>query len=90
MVFDNFEIFNKHKELWIYMVYRYGILCKLREWSVIARDYRTFRSKLVGINKAKKNDCLENRTKNEIKYELFCVVFVCCRKMRKVLKSLDL
>jgi len=72
------------------MVYRYGILCKLREKSVIARDYRIFHSKLVGINKVKKNDRLENRTKNEIKYELFCVVFVYCRKIEKVLKSLDL
>lgn len=52
------------------MVYRYGILCKLREWSVIARDYRTFRSKLVGINKAKKMTALkiERRTKLNTNY----------------------
>lgn len=49
-----------------------------------------FNSEIVGNNKAKKNDCLENRTKNEIKHELFYVVFVYCRKMRKVLKNLDL
>lgn len=72
------------------MVYRCGILCKPREKSVIARDYRAFHSEIAGNNKAKKNDCLENRTKNEIKHELFCVVFVYCRKKGKVLKSLDL
>lgn len=72
------------------MVYRYGILCKLREKSVIARDYRIFHSKLVGINKAEKTDCVKNTMKNEIKYELFHVVFVYCRKIEKVLKSLDL
>ena len=36
------------------MVYRYEILCKLREKSVIARDYGLILSKIVGINDVKK------------------------------------
>ena len=52
------------------MVYRYGILCKLREWSVIARDYRIFHSKLAGINKAKKLTSfkIEQKTKLNTNY----------------------
>ena len=66
MVFDNSGIFNKHKG----STDSYGILCKLREWSVIARDYRIFHSKLVGINKAKKMTALkiERRTKLNTNY----------------------
>lgn len=57
-------------KLWNHMVYRYGILCKLREWSVIARDYRIIHSKIVGNNKAKKMTALkiERRTKLNTNY----------------------
>ena len=52
------------------MVHRRGILCKLREWSVIARDYRIFHSKLAGINKAKKLTSfkIERKTKSNTNY----------------------
>lgn len=43
----------------LHMVYRCEILCKLREWSVIARDYMIFHSKLAGIDKAKKLTALK-------------------------------
>ena len=48
----------------------YGILCKLREKPVIARDYRVFHSKLVGFNKAKKLTSfkIERKTKLNTNY----------------------
>lgn len=52
------------------MVYRCGILCKLREKPVIARDYRIFHSKLVGINKVKNLTSfkIERKTKLNTNY----------------------
>lgn len=52
------------------MVYRCVILCKLREKPVIARDYRIFHSKLVGINKVKNLTSfkIERKTKLNTNY----------------------
>jgi len=53
------------------MVYRYGILCKLREKSVIARDYRVFHSEIVGIDKVKKMTALKIERKTKLNTNYF-------------------
>lgn len=53
------------------MVYRYVILCKLREKSVIARDYREFHSEIVGNNKAKKMTALKIERKTKLNTNYF-------------------
>lgn len=53
------------------MVYRYVILCKLREKSVIARDYRAFHNEIVGINKVKKMTALKIEQKTKLNTNYF-------------------
>lgn len=55
----------------LHMVYRYGILCKLREKSVIARDYRVFHSEIVGIDKVKKMTALKIERKTKLNTNYF-------------------
>lgn len=56
------------------MVYRCGILCKLREKPVIARDYKLIPSKIVGINDVNKEEHIVLVKCNEINHELLYVI----------------
>lgn len=58
------------------MVYRYGILCKLREKPVIARDYRIIPSKIVGDMNEIKQEQNVFTMYSEILCELFCMIFL--------------
>ena len=52
------------------------MLCKLREWSVIVRDYEIFHSKLVGINKAKKLTSFKIERNTKLNTNSLCSIYV--------------